>query len=239
MFDCLVKAHPFSPTEMLVRIMIAILIGCLVGIEREYKNRPAGLRTHVLVSLGACMIALIESIFIYGVDDMASSHITYNFGRMSAQVISGIGFLGAGTIFMQERKIGGLTTAGSLWNTACMGLATGYGYYWMSLICCVVVLGVLLVLQKIIRVNSLKRVEVRFINRKETVDYINDFFQKSGIVVHNLDFHVETTLNKENPDQNVYTNVYTLHLPSSLNYTDVITHLASYPNIQAVRATNT
>ena len=134
-----------------------------MGSEREYKNRPAGLRTHVLVSLGACMIALTECIFMN--EDALGSHVTYNFGRMSAQVISGIGFLGAGTIFMAERKIGGLTTAASVWNIACLGLATGYGYYWMSILCCLMVLAVLMILQRIIPVHSLKRLEVQFINR--------------------------------------------------------------------------
>ncbi len=235
----LVNANPFSTPELFIRMFFAILTGCVVGIEREYKNRPAGLRTHVLVSLGACIIALIECIFMNDVEASTNPHITYNFGRMSAQVISGIGFLGAGTIFMSERKIGGLTTAASVWNTACLGLATGYGYYWMSLIGTVLVLAVLLSLQRIIPVNSLKRVEVRFVNRKETMEYINEFFEKSGIKVLNLDFHIETAADKKTSDKNVYTNIYTLHLPSTLNYTDVINHLASYSNIQVVRATNT
>ena len=177
MFEHLVSANAFSPIELIIRIFVAVLIGSIVGVEREYKNRPAGLRTHVLVCLGACVIALIECIFLHDLDDNTHVPITYNFGRMSAQVISGIGFLGAGTIFMQEKKIGGLTTAASLWNTACLGLATGYGYYWMSIIVCILVLGVLLVLQKIIPVNSLKRVEVRFIHRQETMNYINEFFE--------------------------------------------------------------
>ena len=239
MFVHLIKASPFSPMELLIRVSVAILIGCIVGVEREYKNRPAGLRTHVLVSLGACIISLTECIFMHDVDSATSVHITYNFGRMSAQVISGIGFLGAGTIFMSEKKIGGLTTAASLWNTACLGLATGYGYYWMSIIGCLLVLGVLLILQKIIPVNSLKRVEVRFINRNETMQYINAFFDANGIRVLNLDFHIEYKATKGTDDKNIYTNIYTLHLPSALNYTDVINHLASYSNIQVVRVTNT
>jgi len=165
MFANLITARPFTPAELIIRIVVAVVIGCIVGSEREYKNRPAGLRTHVLVSLGACTIALIECIFMHDVDNANNVHITYNFGRMSAQVISGIGFLGAGTIFIMERKIGGLTTAASLWNIACLGLATGYGYYWMSIIGCVLVLAVLMLFQRLIPVHSLKRVEVRFVNR--------------------------------------------------------------------------
>ena len=233
----LIQSNLFTSVDVGIRIAIAILIGCIIGIEREYKNRPAGLRTHVLVSLGSCMIAIIGCIFMHDVDDATSVHITYNFGRMSAQVISGIGFLGAGTIFISERKIGGLTTAASLWNTACLGLATGYGYYWLSLLGCVLILGVLLTLQRILPVNSLKRVEVRFVNRKETMQFINEFFENNEIKVINLDFHIESKADRNTNDRNVYTNIYTLHLPS--NYTDVINHLASYSNIQVVRVTNT
>ncbi|MEI3427950.1 MAG: MgtC/SapB family protein [Christensenellales bacterium] len=86
----------------------------------------------MLVCLGACMIALAEGLFTANIDTTTSSNVTYNFGRLCAQVISGIGFLGAGTIFTQRKKIAGLTTAASLWNTACLGIVTGYGYYWLS-----------------------------------------------------------------------------------------------------------
>ena len=235
----LVCAHSFTPLELIIRVFVAALIGCVVGSEREYKNRPAGLRTHVLVSLGACTIALIECIYMHDANNITTVPVTYNFGRMSAQVISGIGFLGAGTIFMMERKIGGLTTAASLWNVACLGLATGYGYYWMSIIGCVLVLGVLMILGKIIPVNSLKRVEVRFVNRQETLEYINAFFEESGIKVLNLDFHIEASTASGSDDSAVYTNIYTLHLPPKVNYVDIANRLAAYSNIEVVRVTNT
>ena len=80
----LVKANPCSPSELVIRIFIAVLIGCIVGCEREYKNRPAGLRTPVLVCLGACLIALTECIFMHELDNGVNVHITLNFGRMSA-----------------------------------------------------------------------------------------------------------------------------------------------------------
>lgn len=120
-----------------------------------------------------------------------------------------------------------------------MGIACGYGYYWVALFICLFVILVLLTLQKVIRVNAVKRVEVRFIHRNETLQFINDFFEKSGIKVLDLDFHIETNGDPSSNDPNVYTNIYTLHLPSNLNYTDVINHLATYPNVQVVRTTNT
>jgi len=111
---------------ILIRILIAIGIGTVVGVEREYKNRPAGMRTHVLVCLGACVVAMMECSFAKDIPN-ASDGVGYSFGRLGAQVISGIGFLGAGTIFTAQRKIVGLTTAAWLWNIGCLGLAVGFG----------------------------------------------------------------------------------------------------------------
>lgn len=126
----LIHANELTSLDLLIRIFVAVLIGCVVGTEREYKNRPAGLRTHVLVCLGACMIALAEGLFTANIDTSTSSNVTYNFGRLCAQVISGIGFLGAGTIIVTGRQeVKGLTTAAGLWASACMGLAIGAGFY--------------------------------------------------------------------------------------------------------------
>ena len=91
------------------------------------------MRTHVLVCVGASIIAIMESLMIADTITLnmnnASTGIAISYGRISAQVISGIGFLGAGTIFISQKKIAGLTTAASLWNVACLGLAVGMGYY--------------------------------------------------------------------------------------------------------------
>ncbi len=219
--------------ETLLRIGIAILIGTIIGVEREYKNRPAGMRTHVLVCLGACTIALLECSLRAGIINGDMPGITMNIGRISAQVVSGIGFLGAGTIFTSQRKIAGLTTAASLWNAACLGLMAGYGYYWTALIGCLFVIVVLLLLQKIVRVNRIKKVEVKFIRRVETLAFINEYFEKQGIKVLDIDFHIENR-----GEHNLYTNNYTLHLPANLSYTDVINHLAEHGNIESVRTTN-
>lgn len=218
----------------LIRIGIAIFVGTIIGIEREYKNRPAGMRTHVLVCLGACMIALIESWFIAGIGDLSDPRVTYSFGRVSAQVVCGVGFLGAGTIFTARKKITGLTTAASLWNVACLGLAVGYGYYLIALFGSVFVVIVLLIMQRIVRVNAMKRVEIRFVHRVETITFLNEYFESLGIKTLDLDFTVES-----HGETNLYTNIYTLKLPSKIAYTDIITHISEHPNIESVRTTNT
>lgn len=106
-----------------LRIMVAFFLGGILGLERGLKQRPAGLRTHMLVCVGACMIMLTNQ-YIYQVFAVGDPV------RMGAQVVSGIGFLGAGTIMVTKHsQIRGLTTAAGLWATAAVGLATGIGFY--------------------------------------------------------------------------------------------------------------
>ena len=219
---------------IILRISLAILVGTIIGIEREIKNRPAGMRTHILVCLGACIISLIESFFSSGLSADTNSSVAYNFGRLSAQVISGIGFLGAGTIFTAQRKIVGLTTAASLWNIACLGLAVGYGYYVIAVVGCVFVIAVLMMMQRIVHVNTVKKVEVTFIHRVETMQFINDYFNEQEISTIDLDFHVEAR-----DGNNIYTNIYTLQMPNRVSYTDVVNHLSEYHDVLSVRTTNT
>jgi len=218
---------------IIARISAAILVGLIIGIEREIKSRPAGMRTHVLVCLGACVISLIESNFSATLTGTEASSVAYNFGRLSAQVISGIGFLGAGTILFSDRKVTGLTTAASLWNTACLGLAIGYGYYVIAGVGAVFVFVVLLMMQRIIHVRVQKKLEVRFVHRVETIEYINQYFAQKGIQIADVDFNVSST-----EGGNLYTNIYTLHVPSHISYTEIVNHISEHSNIISIRTTN-
>jgi putative Mg2+ transporter-C (MgtC) family protein len=229
-----------SWAELLIRIGVAILVGGAIGIEREYKNRPAGMRTHVLVCLGSATVAILECLLSADmVKNGIQSGSSLSLTRMSAQVISGIGFLGAGTIFMTQKKIAGLTTAASLWNVACLGLMIGFGYYIIGIILGVIILAVLSLFQRIIHVNVLKHVEVKYINRTETMGFINNYFEQNNIRILDIDFHIETFSNSTDIDKNMYTNLYTLHLPPNLSYTDIVTHLSEHNGVQTVRTRNT
>lgn len=219
---------------LLLRIALSISVGLVIGIEREKKNRPAGMRTHVLVCMGACTVALMECMFVEAMRASPDeSQVSYSFGRLAAQVITGVGFLGAGTIFMTNKKIEGLTTAASLWNAACLGIAVGYGYYLISLMGGALVLLVLVIMQKVVRVNAVKKIEIKFVHRVETIDFINAYFGERGIKTLDLDFTV-----KVQEGQNVYTNTYTLHLPHELSYTDIVTDLSEYVNVLGIRTTH-
>ena len=109
--------------DMLVRLIIATALGALVGYEREREGKPAGVRTHGMVALGAALFTLVSISGFSGAHDPA---------RVAAQIVTGIGFVGAGAILHQRRSVQGLTTAASLWVTAAIGLAVGVGMLAMS-----------------------------------------------------------------------------------------------------------
>ena len=127
--------------SIIVRVLLAAMIGCLIGLERERKNRPAGFRTYTLVSVGACLVMMTNQY-------MFSLYQSGDPARLGAQVISGVGFLGAGTILVtRNNQVRGLTTAAALWASACVGLALGTGFYAGAL----VVGGVLLLVMILFR----------------------------------------------------------------------------------------
>ncbi len=129
-----------------VRLACAMLVGLIIGTEREYTNRPAGLRTHILVALGACVVSITGEILFYHYRDLGA---VPDPARLSAQVITGVGFLGAGTIMREGASVKGLTTAASLWAVACLGLASGFGYYAVAILGMVFIFLTLTVLEYI------------------------------------------------------------------------------------------
>lgn len=108
------------------RLLCALIIGVVIGTERENAHRPAGMRTHMLVALGACTVMLTSQLLYSQYSQLGANADP---ARMSAQVIAGVGFLGAGTIIREGASVRGLTTAASIWTVACLGIAAGAGYY--------------------------------------------------------------------------------------------------------------
>ena len=114
----------FSLLSVTIRIVLSVICGGLIGLERERKRRPAGFRTHILICLGAAMTVLTSQYLLLVL------HYTTDITRLGAQVVAGIGFIGAGTIIVTRRtRVKGLTTAAGLWTSAIVGLALGAGYY--------------------------------------------------------------------------------------------------------------
>lgn len=125
--------------DVIVKILLACLLGGLIGLERESINRPAGLRTHILVCVGSTLVMTINTILVVSY----SSTVNLDPGRFGAAVLSGIGFLGAGTIIREGNSVSGLTTAASLWTIACIGLTIGSGHFLLATFTTLVVLIVL------------------------------------------------------------------------------------------------
>lgn len=120
----------WSPLSVFLRLTIALIIGIIIGLDRELKNRGAGIKTHALVCLGAAVIMAVSE-YIFQVFPTANADMN----RLSAQVVSGIGFLGVGTIIVTGKNVvRGLTTAAGLWTCACAGLAIGIGYLWLAVL---------------------------------------------------------------------------------------------------------
>lgn len=118
-----------SDGQVFFRLILSVILGGLVGFERQAHRRDAGLRTHILVSLGSCLI-MLTSLYVF---DINKGKVSIDPLRIAAGVITGIGFLGAGTIIREREGVRGLTTAASLWVVAAIGLAVGIGFYSASI----------------------------------------------------------------------------------------------------------
>jgi len=125
--------------EMIMRLLLTLILSGLIGLERQVHRREAGLRTHILVALGSCLI-MLTSIYVF---DIYKDAVSLDPARIAAGVITGIGFLGAGTIIREPERIRGLTTAASLWVVAGIGLAVGIGFNKVAIYTTILVLVVL------------------------------------------------------------------------------------------------
>lgn len=155
-------ALALEPVHILMRLLCAMVVGMVIGMEREYTHRPAGLRTHILVSLGACAVMITGQMIFHQYRPFGG---TSDPARLAAQVISGVGFLGAGTIMREGVNVKGLTTAASLWAVACLGIAAGAGYYDVALLG-MVLMFITLTLLEVMQNLLLKG------TRRHNVDYL-------------------------------------------------------------------
>lgn len=222
--------------EIFIRLTLSIAFGGIIGFERQYKNRPAGIRTHILVCIGATIIALIQSEIAANALNLAMTYpkltgvVRADEARLIAQVVSGIGFLGAGTIIVTKQSVVGLTTAASLWACAGLGIATGMGYYDIAVAGFIAIMFSLTLVKRIVKVPKLKKLEVQYVHRIETKEFLNAYFDKHHIEIEDVIFDVYTI-----KDKKIYKNVFTIDLPKELTYADVIEELSMHPNMMKVR----
>ena len=207
-------------------MLLAVLCGGAIGIEREYKRRPAGFRTHILICLGAAMVSLTsEFLFLY-------MKYYLDISRMSAAVASGIGFIGAGTIIVTgQQQVKGLTTAAGLWASACMGLCIGAGFAEGALFGCVLIILTIIVFS---------RMERAILSRARNLNIYVEFpnIDDLGAIITAIKaqeiriFDVEIQKHKTvGVNQSA---VFSVRLPKRMTHTEVMSVLASVENVRAI-----
>lgn len=172
----------------IIKLVLACVLGGIIGYERESMHRPAGFRTHILVCVGAALV-MVTSEFIF---NKYYPRVNADPARLGAQVISGIGFLGAGTIIREGFNVKGLTTAASLWAVSCVGIAVGIGFYEGAIAATVLIYITLLLLRKMEKsISSRKQSRVFYIQAKNIpgiVSDINGLLEKSQVPIHKMEF---------------------------------------------------
>lgn len=172
-----------TTVSVLIRMLLAFAVGTVIGLERSYKNKAAGFRTHILVCLGAS-IASMTGIYLYVI-----MRLPADMSRIGAGVVTGLGFIGAGTIVVtHKQKVKGLTTAAGLWTTGVIGLAVGSGFYEGAIIATILVLLVETVFTELRETITLApefKMLVSYYNRQQLDDILR-FCKDSGLAITNL-----------------------------------------------------
>jgi putative Mg2+ transporter-C (MgtC) family protein len=177
-----------SYLDLTIRMVLAVVLGGLIGLEREWSNHAAGFRTHILVCIGSASIMLLS---IYGFSEFVNEpNVRTDPARLAAQVISGIGFLGAGAILRNGSSITGLTTAASIWVVAAIGLSVGAGFYYASVLATFLVLVSLFLLNKwekhLLRHRRNQEVVIKIYDRPGSLGRIATKFGEQGLQIKNV-----------------------------------------------------
>lgn len=219
-----------SNYEMIFKLALACILGALIGLERESLNRPAGLRTYTLVSVGSAL-AMIVSIDIY----LLYHHtVQADPGRIAAQVVSGIGFLGAGTIMREGATVRGLTTAAGLWVVACIGLAVGAGLYIPAIATTLLILFVLIYFVKFEQVvtglREYKGIVMLVEDRPGQVGTIGSILGEMGVLIKNIQL---TRVEAEDLEVELL-----LELPAGMGINEVIDELSAIKGLRNIDRLN-
>ncbi len=213
--------------QVIIRIIMAGILGGLIGLERESLNKSAGFRTHILVCVGSALIMLVSQ-DLYQLYQGATN---IDPGRIAAQVVSGIGFLGAGTIMREGATVKGLTTAASLWVVAGVGLALGAGFYFPALVTTGVVFLTLIYLGKVEKlIAGLAHVVVFMVtaeNRPGQLGRVGSYLGERGILILNLQ------MKQLSDDKKVLFEIDT-KLPPKTDLNEIMYELGDIPGVYQV-----
>lgn len=182
--------------DFMLRLLIAGAMGVCIGVEREYRAKEAGYRTHFLVALGSALLMIVSQ---YGFSDvLAADLVRLDPGRIAAQVVSGIGFIGAGTIILQKQIVRGLTTAAGVWATSGIGLAIGAGMYGVGIAATVLVLLGLEALSFFFKSMGLRNMIIEFtLTDKDDLKRVTSRFHEKGFIVVSYEMTESASVNGE------------------------------------------
>lgn len=209
------------------RLLLACILGGLIGYERESMNRPAGFRTHILVCLGSALV-MLTSQYIF---EQYKGITNIDPARLGAQVISGIGFLGAGTIIREGASVKGLTTAASLWAVSCVGIAAGIGFYEGAIVAALVIYITLIMLKRLERNFAKKRqlsiLYIKTNNLPGQLGTIGCTLGRYAITIKNIEF-----LNNEDDDDALIK--FLVKIPGNVKKKKIISEIQGIEGVSKV-----
>lgn len=224
---------------VIFRLFLAFVFSAIIGYEREVNQSNAGLKTHILVALGSTLVALLQVEIIHFVREIAISNpdsiinVSADASRLVSNVISGIGFLGAGTIIVTKRNVSGLTTAASIWTTASISIAVGMGFYIVALAAFSFVLITLFMFNHLFNVTKNYRIIVKYVGGVETLSKISSIFEEMS-----LDFEIAAYKSDVFDNYIIRENVFIMHDSKESDFEEIVSKLSITDNIVSVERTN-
>ena len=221
-----------------LRLLLAVVFGGIVGYTREKDNKPEGFRTHILVCFGAAVISMVQDQLRLNILELASINlklsgvIKTDLGILGAQVVSGIGFLGAGSIMKEKGEtVGGMTTAAGIWATGCAGLGIGWGFYNLAIPAIVFMLVIIVIFKKfepkIVKKTKLLKFEVKFLEDKNYAKGLLATYE-----VFNQKLIKITQIDKNQADN---TAIFTVNMDEKIDISDIIVSLSAIRAVEIVK----
>lgn len=204
------KLESFFP--YLLGLVTAVICGALIGVERTFRQKEAGIRTHIIVALGSALIMIVSKYGFFDIVGLAD-HVNLDGSRLAAQVVTGISFLGAG-IIVYKGTVKGLTTAAGVWTTAGIGLAAGAGMYGIAVYATLILLIVQIVIHKILPVEntSTTAVSMKLVDNPEAIESVTNLFKENDYVI------ISSSVEKKNEK---YVCLFTIRAKSHIKPDDI------------------
>ena len=220
------------------RLLLAVIFGGIVGYTREKDNKPAGFRTHILVCFRAAVISMVQDQLRLNILELASMNlklsgaIKTDLGRLGAQVVSGIGFLGAGSIMKEKGEtVGGMTTAAGIWATGCAGLGIGWGFYNLAIPAIVFILIIIVIFKKfepkIVKKVKFLKFEIKFLKNQ---NYAKGLLAAYEVFNQKL---IRITQIDKNQSENIA--IFTVNMDEKIDISDIIVSLSAIRAVEIVK----